>query len=306
MTAPAYVAYTVLGGSLAILAALLLGLRLALARAAWPPEERASIWRKASLVLIVWFAAALTLSWLEFFRGGPDRIPTIEIGLLVPIIVGIIALWRSETVGRIVDAVPQSWLVGVQVYRTIGVIFVLLLASGKLPGVFALPAGLGDVLVGISAPLVALLCAREAKRSALLVRAWNAFGLLDLVVAVGTGFMTSPSPLQLLAFDAPNQLISAFPLVMVPVFAVPVAILLHLTSLMKLQQTQAHGNTLRSVAACAHWDDENGSFRMTNSPAQAATAWAGGPPHLTSRRLNVRFADVCVPKQPFSSRPILP
>jgi hypothetical protein len=69
--------------------------------------------------------------------------------------------------------------------------------------------------------------------------AWNVLGILDLVVAVGTGFLTSPSPFQQLSLDAPNELISAFPLVMVPVFAVPVSILLHLMSLMKLRRTLA-------------------------------------------------------------------
>jgi hypothetical protein len=42
----------------------------------------------------------------------------------------------------------------------------------------------------------------------------------------------------MLAFDAPNELISAFPLVMVPVFLVPLSILLHLASLKKLRQTK--------------------------------------------------------------------
>jgi len=37
---------------------------------------------------------------------------------------------------------------------------------------------------------------------------------------------------------APNELISAFPLVMVPVFSVPLSILLHLASLKKLRQTE--------------------------------------------------------------------
>jgi len=57
------------------------------------------------------------------------------------------------------------------------------------------------------------------------------------------GFMTSPSPLQLLSFEAPNELISAFPLVMVPVFAVPLSILLHLMSLMKLRRTSREANS---------------------------------------------------------------
>ncbi|MEO9191354.1 MAG: hypothetical protein ABI224_15355 [Acetobacteraceae bacterium] len=105
--------------------------------------------------------------------------------------------------------------------------------------------------MGALAPLVAVRCARGAESRELLVRAWNAFGILDLVVASMAGFMTSPSPLQLLSLEAPNELISAFPLVMVPVFAVPLSTLLHLMSLMKLRRMGARDNSPSSVAAPA-------------------------------------------------------
>ena len=71
-----------------------------------------------------------------------------------------------------------------------------------------------------------------------MVRAWNLLGIADLVVAVTTGFLSSPSPFQMLAFDRPNELISAFPLAMIPVFLVPLSILLHFASLHKLRQTE--------------------------------------------------------------------
>jgi hypothetical protein len=77
---------------------------------------------------------------------------------------------------------------------------------------------------------------RLPRENADLVSIWNIFGLVDLVVAVTTGFLTSPSPLQLFAFDQPNELVSAFPLVLIPVFLVPVSVLLHLTSLAKLYE----------------------------------------------------------------------
>jgi hypothetical protein len=64
---------------------------------------------------------------------------------------------------------------------------------------------------------------------------WNIFGIADLVIAVTTGFLTSPSPLQRFAFDRPNELITAFPLVLIPVFLVPLAVLLHFASLAKLR-----------------------------------------------------------------------
>jgi len=66
--------------------------------------------------------------------------------------------------------------------------------------------------------------------------------VLDLAVAITTGFLTPPSPLQMYSFDAPNELITAYPLVLVPVFGVPLAVLLHVASLIKLAQETAHRN----------------------------------------------------------------
>ena len=63
-------------------------------------------------------------------------------------------------------------------------------------------------------------------------------------MAVTTGFLSSPSPIQLFAFDNPNTLITAFPLVMIPVFLVPLAVLLHLASLAKLSRNEASSHGL--------------------------------------------------------------
>jgi hypothetical protein len=108
----------------------------------------------------------------------------------------------------------------------------------KLPAAFAIPAGAGDVLVGLAAPSVALASLRKSPNADKLLRRWNLFGLADLAVALTTGFLTSPSPIQLLARNHPNQLISQYPLVIVPVFMVPIAILLHLASLRRLKHPQ--------------------------------------------------------------------
>jgi hypothetical protein len=88
---------------------------------------------------------------------------------------------------------------------------------------------------------------RGGRRSARWVRAWNLLGIADLVVAVATGFLTSPSPVQLLALDRPNELISAFPLVMIPVFLVPLSVLLHLASFEKLRQIERGSRDLNPL-----------------------------------------------------------
>lgn len=238
MPVPGYLLAYILSGTLTIAAAVLFGLHRALKRARWPDWDRKHAVRSVTVLLVAWFWAALLLSWFEFYRGVSSRIPTIQYGLLIPIIVGVVLAWRWAMLRRIIEAVPQEWIVGVQLYRALGLMFLVLYAAGRLPGVFAWPAGVGDIIVGLLTPVVGVAYARNPHNAASLVRTWNLFGIADLIVAVATGLLTAPSPLQRLAFDAPNELISAFPLVMVPVFLVPLSVLLHLASLKKLRQTE--------------------------------------------------------------------
>jgi hypothetical protein len=104
--------------------------------------------------------------------------------------------------------------VAAQIYRVGGGIFLMLWADGRLP--FALSAGIGDVTTGVAAVVVAISLAQKAPDARRAAYTWSFFGIADLVVAITMGALTSPGPAHLLAFDAPNLLISAYPLVMVP------------------------------------------------------------------------------------------
>jgi hypothetical protein len=159
--------------------------------------------------------------------------------LLIPLVVAAIGLWQSESVARLVSAIPLHWLVAAQVYRVLGGIFLVLWLDGRLPWQFALPAGIGDVVTGGAAVAVAALLAQNAIGAHRATYAWSLFGIADLVVAVAMGAMTSPGRAHLLALDAPNLLISSYPLVMVPTFAVPLALMLHGVVLWRLQRGAA-------------------------------------------------------------------
>jgi hypothetical protein len=247
MTTPTYLPFYVLVGSFTTIATILVGLRNALTDTAWPKYDRAAAFRVSSVVLIAWFLLALALGLAGTYRAAPDAIPTIQYGIFIPILIGAWLIWRSRAVGRIIDAVPQPWIVGVQLYRALGVIFLILYATDKMPGLFAWPAGVGDVTVGLLAPVVALAYARDARRNAGLVTAWNVLGILDLVVAITTGFITSPS--ALFSYEPPNELIAIFPLVLIPVYLVPLSILLHLASLAKLHGWLAYRSKIATASS---------------------------------------------------------
>jgi hypothetical protein len=243
---PGYLTPFIVSGMVAIVIAVLFGLHRGLRRTTSSgkesPERDAGFSKKAfwslSALLVAWFAVAFATSLAGFYRPPAGSPPTIQWGLLTPIVIGLLLFLSWPLLRRTVAIIPNSWIVGVQLYRTLGVVFLLLYASGHLPGLFALPAGIVDVLVGILAPVVAAAYARSPEGAAGSVRWWNLLGITDLVVAVGLGFATSPSPFQLAAFDHPNELIGMFPLVLIPVFAVPLSILLHLASLQKLRRAQ--------------------------------------------------------------------
>jgi hypothetical protein len=238
---PAYLTPFILTGMIVIIATVLLGLRRALRRSTWPEKDQANAFWSVTLLLVGWFVVAVVTSIAGYYRPPSGRPPTIQYGLLAPIVIGVLLFRSWPLLRRAFAIVPSNWLVGVQLYRVLGVIFVVLYAGGHLPGLFALPAGLGDTLVGILAPWVAVSFARSPEHSARRVRLWNLLGIADLVIAVTIGFLTSPSPFQVAAFDRPSALIAMFPLSLIPVFAVPLSILLHIASLQKLRQDRRTG-----------------------------------------------------------------
>ena len=244
---PGYLTPLILTSSVVVLATVLFGIRRALKQTAWSSEDRNRTFWSVALALVGWFAVALVTAALGAYHASSLKTPTIQYALLAPIVLGVILFWRWGLLRRVIEIIPNEWLVGVQLYRVLGATFLVLYATQYMPGFFALPAGIGDVIVGLFAPFAAAAYARGSDGVSATVRRWNFAGLTDLVVAVTTAFLSSPSQFQLVAFDRPNNLISMFPLVMIPAFLVPLSVLLHFASLYKLRN-EGQARSLASPA----------------------------------------------------------
>ncbi len=235
---PSFLPFAVIGANVAVGMVVLFGLFLTRSRIELAARAERRAIDMIFVILIAWFTLAFFLARAEVFRTVPDGSiwPNISFGITLPILIGGAFILFSKIFGRILDIVPQHWLVGIQFYRILGVIFLVAYAEGLLPGIFALPAGYGDILVGLLAPAAAYLYLRMGRAAWGYVLGWNVLGIADLVMAVTLGLLSSPGRFQMLSFDAPNQFASAYPLVMIPVFAVPLSILLHMASLRKLSR----------------------------------------------------------------------
>lgn len=210
--------------SLGLVAVLLLGIAYA-ARA----ERGPNVLLVGGGVVVAWFAATFALVKSGAYASDPQTtLPAIGLAIALPTILGGFAV-TLDPVRRAVSRIGLHWLVGVQFYRVVGGVFLIAYFQDDIPGEFAIPAGIGDMLVGIAAPLVAVYLARAgAQRAWPVVTAWCALGIADLVIAVSTGFLTAPSAFQQLALNDPNLAITRYPLALIPTFAVPVSIVLHI------------------------------------------------------------------------------
>jgi hypothetical protein len=217
----------------AIVLAILAGLWIALRRTNLPPNQRATIWAAISLPLVSWLVVIWNIAAADLFRPRAGSLPWLPFAIVMPLLVGLPVLMRSQRVAAALDAATPAWLVGLQAYRVMGGNFIVLWGFGAIPGAFALPAGIGDVVVGLLALPVAFYLASGAAGGRVAAIAWNLLGVADLISAVTLGALTSPGPLQRLAFDHPN-LLTGYPTVMTPAFAVPLSLILHGLSLRQL------------------------------------------------------------------------
>lgn len=104
-------------------------------------------------------------------------------------------------------------------------------------GTAPLPIALGDMAIGITAPWVLMALARRPGfASSAAFRAWNWFGVLDLIVAVSIGGLSA-----FLATGAAGEITTApmthMPLVLIPGFLVPLFLMLHAAALMPSRRT---------------------------------------------------------------------
>lgn len=236
---PWYITATVVTTGLFIAAAVWHLLATAAGRSGLPDAPARRVRIGTAVFLFGWLGAALLFApSAESLtpEAGATLSPLIPLFGIGSALIVLIALRLSPAFRHTLGAVSLPVVHGVQVYRLIGAVFVVLLAQGQLPAHFALPAGWGDVAVGFAAPLVALALARRLTGSRGLAAGWNLFGLVDLVVAVGmgTGYLAPLLLPELGRWVPPAAAMGAFPMILVPMFAVPVSVMLHVLGLARL------------------------------------------------------------------------
>lgn len=197
---------------------------------------------KVLWIVAAWFAVTFVAGIAGVFDSGGE--PPVALGLAVAVPVAIVLALLAWSAGfrRWVGGLDLATLTMLQSWRMIGFAFLAVWSVDRLPGSFALPAGLGDVLVGVAAPLVAISLAKPYGRR--LFYAWTAVGILDLLIAIPLGIVTR--------LEADMTAMATVPMSLIPTFVVPLALALHVISLANARSSQHPGARVESDITFTH------------------------------------------------------
>jgi hypothetical protein len=120
-----------------------------------------------------------------------------------------------------------SLLIAAQTYRIAGIAFLWGMTQGLLDPAFAIPAGVGDILIGVTAIPFAIFLWRGYSWSKYAVVVWSVLGIADLVNAITLGRITNP--------DFSTSTMATFPWILVPTVGVPLGLALHVLTLYRLR-----------------------------------------------------------------------
>lgn len=200
----------------------------------------------AGIVLGGWLATSGVLAGTGVYRQDPGEVvpwlPIAAAGFLVALLLAT----RIPVVSRILDdpGTPVR-LTLPHTLRIVGVVFLIVMALGHLPAAFALPAGLGDMAIGLVAPFVSRRLGEGTGRTEA-VR-FHVLGIVDLVVAGSIGFLS----LGLIEVTPSTAALLVLPLALILTVAVPLAVALHVVSLRRLRAAALEdpARSLRPVPA---------------------------------------------------------
>jgi hypothetical protein len=185
--------------------------------------NNASYGKLTTGIIAAWFVFAVIAASLNLFKTDPG-LPPIAIGLaaLIPMVVFLLWFATSQEFRKFAFSLNPRTLTFVQSWRIVGFTFLVLYASGILPGSFALPAGWGDIAIGASAPLVAIKLVSAGRRGSFIL--WQIAGIFDLLLAVTLGVLNS----VLGAHGVTTAVMAVLPLSLIPTFAVPLLMMVHI------------------------------------------------------------------------------
>jgi len=208
---------------------------------------RPSVRSVVFVALALWFGLVFFLASQGVFVTSPGLPPlAVFFGVAIPLALFFAAYFGWESFRDFILGADLRFVAAIQAWRWGGLGFLSLYANGILPGLFALPAGLGDMAIGFTAPWIVLSLVRNplfvVSRRFMI---WNILGIVDFVVAVSMATLSSGvfRAINALNGNVTANAMTRLPLVLIPAFMVPLFTMLHMTALFQARRLARSGKS---------------------------------------------------------------
>lgn len=208
----------------------------------WEKARKKTLLKRIIILPILW--GILLSAWsisgkMSDFSIFPfNFIPVI----LIPLITAVIFISFSG-LSEILKHIPAGNLIRLQSFRFfVEILLWILFINNLLPVQMTFEGRNFDIIVGISAPIIAYLAFRgKISRKGLII--WNVIGLGLLLNIVTIAILSTPSPWRIFMNEPANYIVTYFPVAWLPGFLVPLAYYLHFLSIKQLIQIKNLHNT---------------------------------------------------------------
>lgn len=183
------------------------------------------------LSMLTWLAGTMVLSHRGFFADFQSLPPKMIFVMIVPIAVMVILTINKRFKNLILELRPQS-LVYIQTFRIlVELVLWMLFRANICPQQLTLEGWNFDILIGLSAPIIAYIAFGNGRFKRNLVIVWNLLGMAVLLTVIITAVLSIP---QIGVFKPANTFIVYWPMIWLPAFVAPFALFVHLISLRQL------------------------------------------------------------------------
>lgn len=193
--------------------------------------------RKLVIYLLLWQAYVFGISITGFLMDFslPPRFP---IFLVIPAFVFTgVFIYRNRN-AKWITVIPPSWLIYIQSFRIIvETLFVLTVAKGYLHPEVTIEGYNYDMLIGLSAPVVAYLVFNRGLLSKNVAILWNYLGLAVLASVIFV-FVTTIyfSSMYGISQEMLPMNFGSYPYTLVASFLMPTAVFIHILSIVQLRK----------------------------------------------------------------------
>lgn len=200
-----------------------------------------------AFIVTIWLTIIVSLGLNNAYSIQSGETPiTLIVSFIATYTIFALAYMSSTSVKEYLLSLDMRFLIMLNSWRMIGIGFIMLNMFGHLPALFAYVAGLGDALTAVTAVFLAynLMKQKEGVSKRAIFR-WNAFGLVDFIIAVSLGLLTRTDALLMQSDGINSDMMISFPMVIIPGFLVQLLSLSHIIIFLQLKNNHRNDTFIK-------------------------------------------------------------